>query len=240
MKRMRAVVPLVVGVVVFAGSSMALTAIPDTDGTIHACYHKTTGATRVVGAPTECRDTETPLSWSVQGPTGGAGPVGPQGPAGEPGEPGPVGPAGPQGPEGPQGPAGEQGNIGPAGPAGSQGPTGPAGPPGPATRIGFVTISATSGQILNQGQGARALTGTKLSTGVYAIDYDHDLTFCARWVVIVSASGPRMYTAGQGVVPGEPTDPSDPDFAQRRMGVHTYNADGERTDTFFTLYTHCP
>jgi hypothetical protein len=134
-------------------------------------------------------------------------------------QPDPQGPAGPQGPEGPDGP---------------QGPAGPAGP-----GFEYLTISASTGQILAQTAGADAISGTKLATGVYAVDYDHDLTFCPRFAVIVPASGPRMYTVGQGVVPGDPTDPNHPDFAQRRMVVRTYAPDGTDADSFFTLHTQC-
>jgi hypothetical protein len=102
-----------------------------------------------------------------------------------------------------------------------------------------VNISATTGQILTQTGGAGAVTGTKPSTGIYVIDYDHDLTFCPRFVVIAAASGPRFDTAGQGVVPGDPPF-GEPGFTQRRMIVHTYGHDGERADAFFTLHTQCP
>ena len=104
----------------------------------------------------------------------------------------------------------------------------------------FVNISAITGQILTRTAASGALTGTKLATGLYAIDYDHDLTFCPRFTVIGAASGPRFHTEGQGVVPGDPTDPNDPGFAQRRMVVHTYGPDGSDADAFFTLHTQCP
>lgn len=102
-----------------------------------------------------------------------------------------------------------------------------------------MNISATTGQILTETAGVGALTGTKASTGVYIIDYEHDLTFCPRFVVIASASGPRFYTAGQGVVPGDPPL-GEAGFAQRRMIVRTYGPDGSDADAFFTLHTQCP
>jgi hypothetical protein len=138
---------------------------------------------------------------------------------------------------GPAGSAGAQGPVGPQGAAGTAGPAGPTGPQGPGFE--FVNISASTGQILTETAGAGALTGTKASTGTYFIDYDHDLTHCPRFVVIASASGPRFYTAGQGVVPGDPAF-GEPGFTQRRMGINTYGPDGERADAFFTLHTQCP
>ena len=78
----------------YAGS--ALTA-PDTT-TIHACRNSENGLLRMLvasGQPTShsedskwsttCRQSETPVSWSVQGPVGPQGATGPQGPAGPPG-----------------------------------------------------------------------------------------------------------------------------------------------------------
>jgi hypothetical protein len=107
-------------------------------GTIHACFHRATGALRVVDreAGERCRRSERPLSWSragggpVRGAVGPRGPVGAKGPAGTPGERGPAGPAGATGPAGPPG---ATGGRGPAGPAGAQGPTGLQGPPGVTT-----------------------------------------------------------------------------------------------------------
>lgn len=52
-------------------------AIPDSGtGMIHACYHKNSGALRVIDAEAgkECLPSEMPLSWSEQ-PVGGGGPV---------------------------------------------------------------------------------------------------------------------------------------------------------------------
>ena len=51
---------------------VAFAAIPDSNGTIHACYQKNSGGLRVVETSNECRQSELPLSWA-QGasPTGG-------------------------------------------------------------------------------------------------------------------------------------------------------------------------
>ena len=135
------------------------------------------------------------------------------------------------------GPAGPAGVAGPAGPQGPTGPAGPTGPQGPGFE--FVNISASTGQILTATAGAGALVGTRASTGIYFIDYEHDLTFCPRFVVIAAASGPRFYTAGQTIIPGEPIF-GEPGFTQRRMAIETYGPDGAHADTFFTLHTQCP
>jgi len=55
---------------------------------------------RLIGNGEQCRRTETPLSWNIQGPVGPQGEEGPAGPAGPQGEPGPQGPQGEQGPQG--------------------------------------------------------------------------------------------------------------------------------------------
>lgn len=51
------------------------------------------GGLRVLEAGQECKDNETPLSWSQRGPAGPAGEPGPAGPTGPRGEPGPPGSA---------------------------------------------------------------------------------------------------------------------------------------------------
>jgi hypothetical protein len=58
------------------------------DGTVEACYQKQTGELRAVSDVGECRPSERPLEWNVQGspgPQGERGPQGEPGPAGEPG-----------------------------------------------------------------------------------------------------------------------------------------------------------
>lgn len=88
----------------------------------YVCVGKS-GAMRMVGSATRCRDDERKFTWTGEGSPG------------EPGEQGPAGEAGPQGEQGPkgeQGPAGSRGATGPAGPQGATGPQGPAGPQGPS------------------------------------------------------------------------------------------------------------
>jgi Collagen triple helix repeat (20 copies) len=101
-----------------AGATTALAAIPSSDGTIHACRDTSKGNLRAIDAEAgqTCDKGEAALSWNQRGPAGPQGPQGPQGPAGE---------RGPAGEQGPQGPAGPQGEQGPAGPQGEQGPAGP-------------------------------------------------------------------------------------------------------------------
>lgn len=61
------------------------------------------GAVRLLAPGDSCRQNESPVEWSVQGPEGPEGPAGPQG------ADGPAGEAGPRGIEGPQGPPGAPG-----------------------------------------------------------------------------------------------------------------------------------
>jgi len=79
---------------------------------VHSCVARD-GTLRIVSATTACKNGETALDWSIQGPQGPTGPTGPQGPIG------PAGPQGATGQTGPQGPAGPQGVQGPQGPQGS-------------------------------------------------------------------------------------------------------------------------
>jgi len=65
----RIVVVLAVVATFALGGSVVLAAIPSSGGTIYACYHKTTGAMRVVDYPTvHCASTERLLSWTQVGP----------------------------------------------------------------------------------------------------------------------------------------------------------------------------
>lgn len=95
-----------VALLAIVAATLAAAAIPDEDGTIHACRMLKSGKVRVVADPDSCKQKERKLSWSVRGPkgdTGPAGAAGAQGPAGAQGERGPAGPAGPEGPQGPKG-----------------------------------------------------------------------------------------------------------------------------------------
>ena len=71
-----------------AAVAIALAAIPDASGIIHACYGNKSGALRAVNSAADCKKTETALTWSQMGPQGIPGPQG------LPGAMGPAGPAG--------------------------------------------------------------------------------------------------------------------------------------------------
>ena len=101
---------------------------------ITACAKNSNGDLRLVRHATQCKSSETPISWNQAGPQGSQGP------------PGPNGAQGPAGPQGPQGPAGA---AGPAGAQGTQGVPGPAGPPGPAGAN--CTCPATCGNSVKEG-----------------------------------------------------------------------------------------
>jgi hypothetical protein len=75
MKKNLLVVLVAAGLAVAGG--VAYATIPDGDGAIHACYSKSGGALRVVDdSVTNCKASETSLSWSVTGPAGPPGPAG--------------------------------------------------------------------------------------------------------------------------------------------------------------------
>jgi hypothetical protein len=143
-----------------AAAGVAWAAIPGSTGVINGCYGKTTGILRVIDseAGVGCLNSETPISWSQQGPQGERGPQGIQGPPGErgpqgeqgpqgergaTGETGATGATGPPGPDGAQGPPGPQGDTGETGATGAAGPQGPPGPlPGP--HAGTTGVSSTT------------------------------------------------------------------------------------------------
>lgn len=69
--------------IALAVAAVASATIPDGNGVIHGCYTKSGGALRVIDASvTNCKSTETALTWNQIGPTGPQGPQGAQGPAG--------------------------------------------------------------------------------------------------------------------------------------------------------------
>jgi hypothetical protein len=124
-KLVRTASVVVLGVLLFAGSTMAASSIPDADGTIWACYKpgalSGTAAIRLVPAGTTCHPSEQSISWNQQGPQGEQGIQGIPGPQGE------------QGLQGETGAAGATGATGATGDTGATGATGPAGPAGPAS-----------------------------------------------------------------------------------------------------------
>jgi hypothetical protein len=68
--------------------------IPDAAGVIHGCYSRPGAALYVIdSAVSTCKNGDTALTWSVQGPPGPAGPTGAQGPTGATGPAGPMGPS---------------------------------------------------------------------------------------------------------------------------------------------------
>lgn len=84
----------VAGGLILAGG-VAHATIPAADGTVDGCYHNTGGTLRVVDATvSQCRSSETAISWNQVGPQG------PQGVKGEDGKDGADGPKGDQGPAG--------------------------------------------------------------------------------------------------------------------------------------------
>jgi hypothetical protein len=162
------------GLVITGG--VALATIPGSDGVIHACYQKESGALRVIDlAQSNCTAGESPLAFNQTGPQGLQGP---QGPKGDPGQQGPKGDPGQQGPKGDPGQQGPTGDLGPAGPQGSQGPqgaTGPAGPQGPpgasaglSLRIAWATDGV--GPLGTAIVKAQCPTGTQVVSGGYKED----------------------------------------------------------------------
>jgi len=103
MKRQRLRLLISVTLVTIGATRSIAQATQDT--VVVACRRNDSGALRQVAKASDCKTTETAVSWNITGPAGPAGPVG----AG--------GVAGPQGPQGPMGPQGQPGPAGPGGPA---------------------------------------------------------------------------------------------------------------------------
>jgi hypothetical protein len=85
---------IIIGVV---SALVIVTANQTTAQTICGCIKNKNGALRVVRDSSQCKKSETPLSWNQ------AGSPGLKGDKGDPGAPGPRGPKGDIGPQGPQG-----------------------------------------------------------------------------------------------------------------------------------------
>jgi Collagen triple helix repeat (20 copies) len=148
-------------------STVALAAIPDSNGVIHGCYAKeqqgmptqTYGVLRVIdtGKGESCTSNENALDWNQTGP------------------PGPQGPQGPKGDRGPTGPQGPQGNPGTAGGPGQRGPTGPQGPKGDPGTAALPHAWVKEVKYANAPQGDW-LTDASLSlpAGTYVVDVRGD------------------------------------------------------------------
>ncbi len=64
------------------GATVAVAAIPGTDGVIHGCYSNAKGTLRVIDDASNCATGETRLTWNQKGQPGPQGPQGEPGPAG--------------------------------------------------------------------------------------------------------------------------------------------------------------
>ncbi len=137
-RRATSMVALLGGLVFVASTSTALASSNSSgvrsNGTIAACFSRSTGALRVVPSGHACHRNEQSLVWNKRGRRGRAGAAGTVGAAGSAGRAGSAGALGPRGATGAPGVAGAPGLLGPRGVAGSPatpGPTGPAGAAGP-------------------------------------------------------------------------------------------------------------
>ncbi len=72
MSRRKLLVGVAVASVIAATAGIAL-AVPGDGGAIQGCYQKNNGQLRVVDAATDCRSSESSLSWSQTGPAGAIG-----------------------------------------------------------------------------------------------------------------------------------------------------------------------
>src|SRR5579864_544252 len=188
----RRVFVLVGAIAVAAGASLATAAISGSTAattTIVACEQNQTGALRIVADPSECKNSETPISWNTTGPAGPPGPPGNDGTNGTngtngvdgapclPSIPACVGPPGPAGKDGADGAPGAAGPAGPPGPKGDTGSTGPAGPQGPQGPAGTdATADTYVGQFGTNTGGAHEASSTVCTLGQIRLTASPSLT----------------------------------------------------------------
>lgn len=148
------------------------------ENAIQGCYHKTTGALRIVSNPAECSRVEIPISWSITGPQGSQGEPGPAGPQGEKGE---------QGLQGEQGPQGLDGARGEQGSEGHQGATGLPGADGVANGIivGVYGVVDSQGNILK----GTNYASQRLDIGHYLINLSSSLFTTPLTCIVTGADG---------------------------------------------------
>jgi hypothetical protein len=116
-----------------------------------------------------------------------------------------------------------------AGPAGAQGPAGPDGP-----GVLFVVVDAADGSLVTTSPGAGVVSAQKTSTGVYEVLFDHDITFCARWVVFGPRSPGFTYAATQNVADAG-------EFPVQRKAIFlAYDPAGNLADAHFAILVSCP
>jgi hypothetical protein len=136
---------------------------------IRACYDKSSGRLRVLRAGQSCKENESPLQWSVNGPAGSRGAAGSIGPAGAPGRAGftgLTGPAGHAGAPGENGPTGATGATGASGPPGAGGAPGGAGTTGPTGATGATGARGATGATGATGSAGSGTTGPTGATGL--------------------------------------------------------------------------
>jgi len=90
------VVFVVVAAVLAVIGGVAIAGVANSNGgnVINGCYHKTNSKLRIVASASQCKRSETAISWNQTGPQGPQGSQGPQGPQGDKGDTGPQGPPG--------------------------------------------------------------------------------------------------------------------------------------------------
>src|SRR5947208_9848808 len=99
---------LALSAVVLSATGLAVAAIPDSKGVIHACYAKSDGSLRVISGK-QCQPGEKKLAWNKQGRQGTRGPRGFKGNPGQPGQNGLPGQPGQNGLPGQPGQPGQTG-----------------------------------------------------------------------------------------------------------------------------------
>lgn len=169
---------MISSVLLVVAGTAAFASIPDSAGVIHACYDHSGGSLRVIdNSVTNCKSSETAVSWNTTGATGPTGATGAQGLKGDTGATGAAGATGATGATGPQGLKGDTGAQGIKGDTGATGAQGPAGSAGPAGKDGLNGTNGTNGTSVTsvaEPPGANCANGgsafTSASGTTYACD----------------------------------------------------------------------
>jgi hypothetical protein len=197
--RLQLALALILGAGLFGIATSVYASIPDSNGLIHGCYAKTSGALRAIDTAKgqKCAANELALTWNQTGPkgaTGAKGAAGAKGATGAQGIQGKVGPSGSRGPTGAQGVAGETGPTGSRGPTGAQGRGGPTGPEG---ATGVQGASGRNGSTGSTGpSGPTGPQGTFNNANQVVTSTDTPVTSYTTYAFAYCPSGTHIVTGG--------------------------------------------
>lgn len=170
-------------------------------GEISACADNASGVLRMAKGASDCKASESAVTWNKQGVQGVAGVKGDKGDTGATGAKGAAGAVGPMGAAGPKGEKGDKGATGATGAKGAAGAVGPMGATGPKGDKGATGATGARGAAGAVGpMGATGAKGDKGDTGATGAK---------------GATGPQGLVGPQGPMgPEGPQGPEGPEGPQ--------------------------